>query len=387
MAVPDTDYTVTPAMPHIVAVKKTVATAAHPRAFRGTKFQPPKPASPALDLCTWLADPRLLDAFFAQHDFAALPALDAQGQIIVLAADELPPTSASLFFRHWQTPVQALPVFPDGFRRYFLWQLRACSAHQQLAWLQIWHRHLSMYAEAAYRAENLGLLARLCSLSPAQCHAAELAQLLPVTRENIFLRVLIREAQGQLSAQQMSAGQLMRLHGLSGDEARFEFYLRNILRNLGRQVRAEYSLDGCLLYESSNMSELRDYMLTAKHDCQDVPVDAIVRACDAAGINTLVSLWDYCAELPGLAQLLRETCWGKFSQQAAETWLNIFYKFIDEDEKEKLQAKWLVYLKLFSACHDVLISLPAERQDKLARTWGWFVGGWGQCTNFAKSRA
>lgn len=44
MTVPDTDYTVTPAMPHIVAVKKPVATAAHPRAFRGTKYQPPKPA-------------------------------------------------------------------------------------------------------------------------------------------------------------------------------------------------------------------------------------------------------------------------------------------------------------------------------------------------------
>lgn len=385
MTVPDTDYTVTPAMPHIVAIKKPVATAAHPRAFRGTKFQPPKPASPALDLCTWLADPRLLDAFFAQHDFAALPALDSQGQLIVLAADELPPTSVSLFFRHLQVPVQALPVMPDGFRRYFLWQLRAYSAHQQLAWLQIWHRHQSMYAEASCRAENLGLLARVCALSPAQCHVAELAQLLPATRQNIFLRVLIREAQGQLSAQQMSAGQLMRLHGLSEDDARFEFYLRNILRNLGRQVSAEYSLDGCLLYESSNMSELRDYMLTAKHDCQDVPVDAIVRACDAAGINSLVSLWDYCAELPGLAQLLRETCWGKFSQQAAETWLNIFYKFIDEDEKEKLQKKWLVYLKLFSVCHDVLIGLPADRQNKLALMWKNFVDGWDDAQTLPKA--
>ncbi|MFZ6874061.1 hypothetical protein ACO0LF_18545 [Undibacterium sp. Di27W] len=385
MSLPDPGNSTTPVMPQVAAIKKPVATAAHPRAFRGTKYQPPKAASPALDLCTWLADQRLLDAFFARHDFAALPALDAQGQLIVLAADALPPTTASLFFRHWQTTAQALPVFPDGFRRCFLWQLRACSAEQQLAWLQIWRRHCGMQVDDACRSENLGLLAHLCALSPAQSHAAELAQLLPAIRQNIFLHVLMRELQGQLSDQQMSVEQLMRLHGLSADDVRFEFYLRNILRNLGRQVSVEYSLIGCLLYESSDIGELRDYVLTAKHDCQDVPVEAIVRACDAAGIKSWVFLWDYCAELPGLAQLLRETRWEKFSQQAAETWLNIFYKFIDEDEKEKLQAKWQVYLKLFSFCHDVLINLTAERQDKLARIWSWFVGGWSNALTLPKA--
>ncbi|MBC3909659.1 hypothetical protein [Undibacterium umbellatum] len=44
MTLPDPDYVLMPAMPQVVAIKKPVATAAHPRAFRGTKYQPPKPA-------------------------------------------------------------------------------------------------------------------------------------------------------------------------------------------------------------------------------------------------------------------------------------------------------------------------------------------------------
>ncbi|MFZ6719808.1 hypothetical protein [Undibacterium sp. Ji49W] len=363
------------ALPQARVLKKPVATAAHPRAFRGTKYQPPKPVQPALDLCRWLADARLLDAFFTRHDFSVFPVLDARGQVMSLPAGFMI-SSATLYFHHWNTPAQELPVMAEAFRRCFLWQLRACSADMQMAWLRIWHQYSSLSAGEALLTQTLPVLARLCAMNSGDTHGAQLALLLPENRQAIFLNIVMREVQGKLSPQQMSVDQLMRLHDLSEDDTRFEFYLRNILRNLGRQVTVEYSLTGCLLYEASDISELLDYMLSAKHDCQDVPVDAIVRACDAAGIKSWVSLWDYCAELPGLAQLLLETRWEKISQEAAETWLNIFYKFVGEDEKGKLQAKWQVYLKLFSSCHDVLISLPTERQNKLAQMWCCFIGGW-----------
>ncbi|PXX41493.1 hypothetical protein [Undibacterium pigrum] len=384
MTVPDADNIQMPVMPQTTVHKKPVATAAHPRAFRGTKYQPPKPALPVLDLCKWLTDQRLLDAFFAQHDFTALPALDAQGQIIPLPESGLI-SSATLFFNHWKTPVQALPVLPDGFRRHFLWSLRACSVDQQLAWLQIWHRHHSMHADDVHRIENLGLLARLCALYPSQCHAAELAQVLPVSRQNIFLRLLIQEVQGQLSSSQMSMEQLIRLHELTEVDARFEYYLGSILRNLSRKVSVEYSLTGCLLFEISGETELDKYRLAARQDCQDVPVEAIARFCKATASNSWVSLWDMCARLTGMAQLLRETQWEQFSQQAAETWIYVFYDFIDEDKQGELQAKWQVYLKLFSQCHDVLITLPADRQNKLASMWKCFVDGWDDVQSLAKA--
>ncbi|MFZ6679651.1 hypothetical protein [Undibacterium sp. Tian12W] len=375
MTVPDAGNANMVALPQTGVPRKPVATAAHPRAFRGTKYQPPKPAQPALDLCDWLADARLLDAFFARHDFAALPVLDAQGQVMSLSAG-LIPSSATLYLHHWNRPAQELPVLPEAFRRCLLWQLRACSADLQLAWLQIWHQHSGQHADDIARSQKLAVLARLCAMNTDNTHAAQLTLLLPENRQTIFLAVVMREVQGSLSPQQMTADQLMRLHDLSGDDARFEFYLCNILRNLAKQVSVEYSLTGCLLYEASDISELRDYVLTASHDCQDVPLEAIARACKAVGIKSRVSLWDYCAKFPGLAHYLRETQWEKLSEPAADTWLHVFYNFMDEDEKEKMQAKWQVYLTLFSACHNVLINLPADRQNKLALMWRHFIGGW-----------
>ncbi len=375
MTVPDTDHASMMALPPTRPLKKPVATAARPRAYRGTRYQPPKPVQPALDLCHWLADARLLDAFFAHHDFAALPALNAQGKMMALSCG-IVPGSATLYWHHWNQPAQELPVLPEAFRRCLLWQLRACSADLQLAWLRIWHQHSSLHADEVAHSQKLALLTRLCAMNTGNTHAAQLALLLPEKRQAIFLSVLMKEVQGTLSSQQMNTEQLMRLHELTEVDVRFEFYLRNILRNLARQVSVEYSLTGCLLYEASDISELRDYVLMARHDSQDVPLEAMAKACQAAGINSGISLWDHCAEFPGLAHYLRETDWEKLSEQAADTWLHVFHVFMDEDQKEKMQAKWRVYLTLFSACHDVLISLPADRQNKLALMWRRFIDGW-----------
>lgn len=53
------------AMPQLLTPRaKPIATAAHPRAFKGTKFQPPKAPQVDLDLHAWMADDRLLDGFF-----------------------------------------------------------------------------------------------------------------------------------------------------------------------------------------------------------------------------------------------------------------------------------------------------------------------------------
>lgn len=368
MTVPDSASANTVTVPQVRAQKKPVATAAHPRAYRGTKYQPPKPAQTELDLCRWLADPRLLDAFFAQHDFTVLPVLDAQGQLMPLAADTVH-GSAALHFHRWRTLAQDLPVLPDTFRRNFLWQLRVCSADQQLAWLQMWYRHSSLHSDDASRSEKLVLLARLCAMNTAQTHAAELALLLPEKRQNIFLRVLMREAQGQLSMQQMSADQLMRLHDLSDDDVRFELYLRKILCNLSRQVSVEYSLTGCLLFEMSGATDLRYCGLTVFHDCQEEVADIISLACERAGVGMHLSLWRLCSELPGLASLMRETCWHELTAQTADTLINVICLFNWMDDDADKLRKWREYVKVYSRFHSLLIQHRAGSQEKLASLW------------------
>ncbi|MFZ6768107.1 hypothetical protein ACO0LM_13685 [Undibacterium sp. Di26W] len=374
MTIPDPANVVAATTPQVETVKKPVATAANPRAFRGTKYQPPKPAQPDFDLCTWLADQRLLDAFFARHDFVNSPVLDAQGQLISLAADQVP-SSAALFFGHWKMPVQGLPVFSDGFRRYFLWQLRTSSTDQQLAWLQIWHSHNSMQADDEWRSENLYLLAHMCALDVTQCHGAELAQLLPVNRQNIFLRLLILEVQGRLSVQQMNPEQLMRLHELTEDGARFEYYLGNVLRNLSWQVSVEYSLAGCLLFEMSGEIDLSSFRLVAMHDCKEELIDIIMQACGCARIRMHSTLWRACGELPGLAQLLRETCWGKLTAQTADNLINVIFQFRWLDDDANRLAKWGAYLQVYPRFHTALIQLTGEVQEKLVLLWYQLIDG------------
>ncbi|MFZ6733641.1 hypothetical protein ACO0LG_17070 [Undibacterium sp. Ji42W] len=368
MTVPDAGNVSVVALPQTVVPRKPVATAAHPRAFRGTKYQPPKPAQPALDLCHWLADARLLDAFIASHDFATLPALNAQGQVMSLPAGFMP-SSATLYWHHWNRPAQELPVLPEAFRRCLLWQLRACSADLQLAWLQIWHQCSSQHTDDIARSQKLAALARLCAMNTDNTHAAQLTLLLPENRQTIFLAVVMREVRGSLSSQQMTADQLMRLHDLSGYDARFELYLRKTLCNLSRQVNVEYSLTGCLFFEMSGATDLRYSGLTVFHGCKEEVADIINLACERAGVRMHLSLWRSCGELPGLASLMRKTCWHEMTAQTADTLISVIclFKWMDDDA-DKLR-KWREYMKVYPRFHALLIQHQAEPQEKLASLW------------------
>ncbi|BBB62088.1 hypothetical protein UNDKW_3815 [Undibacterium sp. KW1] len=368
MTVPDAGNASVVALPQARVPRKPVATAAHPRAFRGTKYQPPKPAQPVLDLCHWLADARLLDAFFARHDFTALPVLDAEGQVMSLAAG-LIPSSATLYLHHWNRPAQELPVLPEAFRRCLLWQLRACSADLQLAWLQIWHQYGGMHADDIARSQKLAVLARLCAMNTDHTHAAELALLLPENRQTIFLTVVMREVQGSLSPQQMTADQLMRLHDLTEDNARFELYLRKILCNLSRQVNVEYSMTGCLLFEMSGATDLRYSGLTVFHDCTEEVADIINLACERAGVRMHLSLWRSCCELPGLASLMRETSWHELTAQTADTLINVIGLFNWMDDDADKSRKWREYMMVYSSFHALLLQHQAGPQEKLASLW------------------
>lgn len=368
MTLPDTDHASMAALPPTRPPKKPVATAAHPRAYRGTRYQPPKPVQPALDLCHWLADARLLDTFFAHHDFAGLPALNAQGQAMLVPAG-LIPNSATLYLHHWNRQAQELPALPEEFRRYLLWQLRACSADLQLAWLRIWREYSSMDVDEIVASEKLCLLAHLCAMNVNGTHVAQLALLLPEHRQALFLRVLLREAQGRLSSQQMTADQLLRLHGLTEDDARFEFYLCRILCNLSRQVSVEYSLTGCLLFEMSDGTDLRYANLIAFNDCKDEVADIILLACERAGVRMHLPLWRSCSELPGLASLMRETCWPALTAQTADTLINVICQFNWMDDDADKLRKWRECMREYPRFHAQLILQQAWSQEKLASLW------------------
>lgn len=288
-----------------------VATAAHPRAYRGTKFVPPKAPVRVLDLCAWLSEDRLVDSFLAQHEGGRLPRLDASGQ---------PATGPSI------TAPERQRALPDPFRRLFCWQLRGRPPQELTAWLQIW-RGLG----SASDGPALTLPARLCALSPGAHAWSGMALSLAPERQLIFLNTVLAERAYTLPADRLLSSQLAELSAMAADDASFGVYLRAVLANLQRQVSAAYTLLGCsLANRRSGWDRLDgiDSKLATDQDCHDVPMDAIDRMGRAIGSTGRWELeaWHHCASTPGFAAVLRATHWESLSDNVACQWIALFWE-------------------------------------------------------------
>ncbi|RSZ56973.1 hypothetical protein HF313_05060 [Massilia atriviolacea] len=353
------------------------ASAAHPRAFRGTKFQPPKAAAPVLDLAAWLADDRLFDGLLARHDHARLPLRGADGAALAHGADaDRVPTVAGLLAQgQW-------PALPDAFRRAFLWSLRTRPVDDLLAWLQLW-RGLG----SAPQGPALALPATLCALAPGAHAWAALALTLAPSRRTILLTALLKQRAYLLAPGALNRQQLAEIDALDADDDRFSAYINAVLDNLQRKVGVAYTLTACVLasrqkdgYRTSGLaSELR-----ACKEGADLPLDDVARMRAALGAkheHWESIVWRKCAQVPGLPHILRETCWEKLSADVADTWLSIFTGTVwyDDDHKEtekQNDTRWRGHLAAFPAWHAGLISLSGAWQEKYARMARDYAGSW-----------
>lgn len=361
----------------VTPAARPIATAAHPRAFRGTKFQPPKPAAPVLDLPAWLADDRLFDGFLARHDHARLPIPGADGAPLAHpgAADRAPAVASLLAQEAGQWP-----ALPDAFRRAFLWRLRTRPSSELLAWLQLW-RGLG----GAAQGPALIVPATLCALAPHAHAWAALALMLPAPRQIIFLTILLKQRAYLLAPDALDQGQLAAIDALDADDDCFAAYLNAVLGNLQRKVSVAYSLEGCLLasqrVDPLLPRELRSRLRVGKA-CPDFRVSDIARMRATLGPDgdyRNLGLWEDCAHLPGLAQLLRETCWENLSAGVADTWLSIFTSTVwysDGQTEKQNDKRWRAHLALFPAWHADLIALSGAWQEKYARLLCDYTNGW-----------
>lgn len=376
------------AMPQrVVPAARPVATAAHPRAFRGTKFKPPKQPAPELDLAAWLSDDRLLDGFFARHDFARLPVLDAQGQpsSLCLERNQTPSVAALLSSSAGLEPGQ-WPALPDAFRRAFLWQLRERPVSELWDWLELW-RGLG----SAHQGPGLTLAAQLCAVDPASHGWARLALTLLPARQIIFLDAVLKQRAYVLSCAELSANQLMELDAVAADDARFASYLHAVLHNLSRHVSTAYTLCACAL--ANRMPEYRherdgSRLRTAKN-CTVVPMSDIVRMSAAVGESRQfweLRAWDFCGQFPGFDRILRETCWEQLGADSADQWMAIFSQiFWDEQDERKIDKRWRAHLAVFPDWQRGLASLSGPWQEKYVRMLRGHVGGWEDIDHFRES--
>jgi len=359
------------AMPQVMPRAKPIATAAHPRAFRGTKFQPPKVPQIDLDLHTWMADDRLLDGFFSRHDFENLPVLGPDGQELPISQfDNGQPTVSQLVgLQGWD---ESTPVV---FGRIFLWLLRNAPPEQRRAWLRLWRA-----SGAPAYGELLAILARLCALECSSCGWAELSLNLPKPRRAVFLQCLLRHQAYRLPVSQMSAEQLSIVNALSDDDAHFQAYVDVVLDNLSRGVSAAYTLIGCQLPARGGDPESLTRGLRAASHADEVPVTDIERMLCAVGndhAHWARSAWESCATQPGFARVLTETNWESMSSGAADRWLSLFRVTEWDFENPALRAsQWRVRLAMFPEIHRQLLALQPDRRDRFVAMQYDYVCGW-----------
>lgn len=366
------------AMPQRVAtVSKPAATAAHPRAFRGTKFQPPKPATPVLNLAAWLGDDRLLDGFFARHDFDRLPGLDANGQPFINVSGQAP-TVAGLLARSLGVEPEQWPALPEAFRRCFLWQLRMRPLRDVLAWLAIW-RGLG----GCHHGPQLALPSRLCALEPDAYEWAALALNLSPARQIVFMEAMLKHSAYLLPRSALSAEHSNALDAEAADDQRFEIYLDAVLSNLNRGVSAVYTLRGCALANritEPHRIERLYWNLRVEKECAEVPLEDIYRMSKAVGEDRNfweLSVWEKCGTLPGFEAILKDTCWERLEKDIADRWLALF-AHVDwqEENEQKILKRWRIYVDAFPEWHRVLATLSGPWQEKCMQMLWDQTNGW-----------
>jgi hypothetical protein len=359
----------------VIVAKRPTPTAAHPRAFRGTKFVPPKQPAPIFDLCAWLSEDRLLDNFFARHDFARLPALAPDGQPLAQGSGAAPTVSSLTMSDRW-------PALTDTFRRLFLWQLRSRPLQELVAWIRIW-RGLGNPGDGP----ALALSTRLCAISPTAHAWTGLALNLAPARQRVFLDLLLAQRAYTLPETALQAAQLIELSALTeNDDARFATYLDTLLANLKRQVSAAYTLLGCSLANRRAGADVTQWGLAVSNDCQSVPLEDINRMRRALGGNDgreELAAWEACGRFPGFDQVLRETRWEDISPDAAELWLYIFRYSDWDDEPPRALRRWGARLAVFPDWHHGLTSLSGPWQLKYLLILRNHVEHWEDTDTFA----
>lgn len=337
------------------------ATAAHPRAFRGTKYQPPKPSQARLALTEWLAEDRLFDQFLAQLDYTqhTVPLRDGR-QFNANAQTEF--TTSKLLAASLESTTSTLPDLPDVFRKHFLWSLRQHGMTELIAWLSLWQQ-FNHPKEGPLLAE----LASLCALNPTAHRWASLALNVSPERRGSILANIRQHKIYNFDNEAKLANQIANLSAETENDQRFAFYIKAIFLNLKAGVSADYSLQGCQLANHPYLAHQAEPRLLIDENAADVPMQAILHIAAVTGQDNfylILECWRLCAKLPGFSAVLERTEWEKLSVTAATRWLDYFLKLEWEENRQLVQARWKEVRKVVFDWHASVIDLPHPWQEK-----------------------
>lgn len=362
----------------------TRPTAAHPRAYRGTKYKPPKRARPApMDLrphlCVPANEARLLKKLHPYFDQAAgiVAREHPYGELLRdRGADALRP-----FAQAWAPScAERIAALPLDFRRELLWALRGCdSAHVAHAISSYWA--LGLDQDTALRR----CIAVLWSPAPVRAFVdwSHLVAHIPPPRRLDFAELLIETNAWRGKLTDALVQGIIEADALTADED-YRLRMFYVLRTIADGHTLDYALDGFRL--DNEFGGHVAFAATASRIGVASAVRSFVEYVKDIGDWWTVSpltLWEDCGTLDGLTELVSDTDWNRLDARSAARFVRVLIGVVFDDlEPEIIRKKWAMLrdraADLVTLIEGVAMDFrpkALEHLDALIRVWDWDVAG------------
>ncbi len=394
-AVPD----LIPALPPLTfgepdaATSPRKPTAAHPRAYKGTKHQPPKSGLPdAVDLRPYLCDVRSTALILTRLRPLAPLALRS------LRALGYAPDGGDRVATSLQAGTDVYPgayhapeagherQMPADFRRCLLPLLHGWDGAQIRACLGLYWK-LGLGSDTALRAAfvRLMLLQNGASTSPAiLLHWGRVLARMPLAWRLGCAALLAQTCAYSVDPGLLSP-RLVQWLGAIGNEHFAAYRLYCLLYALASGVDADYMLDGFALADCNctylERREFRFHKVTRSGYFPAASVQRIAAHCPVTRERYNISLfntWKTCGTLDNFGRLVEQTQWEAYTPQAAYALLNVPLSICWQDWTDaQKQACWRLFQEQVRLLEVSLTDMSPEYQHKgvlLFSEWFWEWG-------------
>jgi hypothetical protein len=343
------------------------ATQAHPRAFKGTKCQPPKAGRlPQTDIRPHMCDARSLRnlvsplwKFMARVRPRLVKLGYTEAALDAVAVECGPDATRSV---PWNLPARYLQ---------YLWQSARLSTARDQSGLLSLYSALEMDADV----QLLGVFGQFASVAgvEAACAWGRIIQVLPPHRRATFVEKLSGVVASLPIPMADSARYVEETSELASDE-QFPVWIEHLLLVMQRDSSADYLLAGFRLTTQFKpkhpFGEIGRCVNFPEQDVEEISI-----SFDEHNWLAL-ALWERCGRLPGFAELIRGSRWRSFASKAARWYFRFLVGIVYCDIPEQaIQKKWAGIAKHIPEIEALLLATPPEYQEKVVEC----VSDWLSC--------
>lgn len=344
-------------------------TAAHPRAYKGTKHKPPKlpqtgPRNLQPYMCSLSSEENILNElkpFFTDKPTCVEPGVNLPGG-----------QDASQFMSpEYRKRTVSLP---KNFIRYLFWNIRYCNADTTAKMLSIYWA-LGLEENKSLR-RCLSMLLSMKSITPATtwCHA--ITQM-PPGRRTSFAELLIESGAYSTIADEEIINGLIRADALSCD-AVYRHRMFYALTCVREKYSLNYANDGFLL--ANNYRENYEFRSVASlsgiAETVHAFTDYVDKTEDWEPYDVMV-LWRHCAELDGYHELLKNLNWRSIDPSSAYRLFRIFGNIVYEElNKQTFRSKWSFIRRHADFMLSFIMQIPFQYRKKALYGLGDILWVW-----------